>query len=171
MRSIRLNKTGAFLRRSPSISIQSACISQDSIHRRWADGHNVIIQHHERQPTITVQWMAIVIVENGLPFPVFEPEIAGDLAIVLVGFSVAILPRMELACAQFQPAQQLFGGQFGAVGPVADVIYNFVASIVGNPNAFQSSPISFFVRTLASISSAMTSFLLTSFASRCCGGP
>jgi hypothetical protein len=54
--------------------------------------------------------MAVVIVENGLPFPVLKPEVAGDLSIVFVGFSVAILPRMELARAQFQPAQQLFGG-------------------------------------------------------------
>ncbi|MBL8815646.1 MAG: hypothetical protein JNL58_06425 [Planctomyces sp.] len=33
---------------------------------------DVIVQHHERQLTVTIQWMAVVIVENRLPFPVLQ---------------------------------------------------------------------------------------------------
>ena len=45
-------------------------------------------------------------------------------------------------------------------------IDDLVAHMVGNPEAFQSSPLAFFERTFSSISSAMTSFFWTSLA--CC---
>ena len=87
----------------------------------------------------------------------------GTLAVVLVDLAVAVLPVVELALAQAQPAQEPLGGQLGALGPAVHVIDHLVAGVVGNPTSVQSSPLAFFDRTFSSISSAMTSFFLASF--------
>ena len=50
---------------------------------------------------------------------------------------------------------------------MVDVVDDLVAGVVGNPASVQSSPSSFFNCTWSSISSAMTSFFLTSLASSC----
>jgi hypothetical protein len=52
---------------------------------------------------------------------------------VLVGFAVAVLPLVVLACRQIQPAQEGFGRQLRAPRPVLDVVDDFVARVVGNP--------------------------------------
>src|SRR5260370_9243848 len=102
--------------------------------------------------------MTIVVVEDGLLLPVFEPPVPRDLAVVLVDLSVAVLPVMELAGAQSQPAQQSSGGQLGMLGPVVHVVDDLVAGVVGNPRSVQGSPSAFFGFTWSSISSPMTSF-------------
>lgn len=79
--------------------------------------------------------MGVVVVEDGLLFPVLKPPIARNLAVVLVGLAIAPFPIVKLARAESQPAQQAFGGQFCANRPVADVIDDFVASVVRNPAA------------------------------------
>ena len=73
---------------------------------------------------------------DALLFVVGEPVIARHPGVVLVGLAVAVLPLMELARAELQPAEQPFGPQLAALGPVFDVIDDFVANVVGNPNSF-----------------------------------
>jgi hypothetical protein len=79
--------------------------------------------------------MGVVVVEDGLLFPVLEPPIARNLAVVLVGLAVAPFPIVKFARTKPQPAQQTLGGQLCANCPVADVIDDFVANIVRNPTA------------------------------------
>ena len=44
---------------------------------------------------------------------------------------------------RFADFPQSSGGQFGAFGPVLDVVDDLVAGVVGNPGPFQGSPSSF----------------------------
>jgi len=44
--------------------------------------------------------------DNGLPFPVFQPEVARDGGIMLVGFAVPVDPRVEFAFADRKPADE-----------------------------------------------------------------
>ncbi len=71
-----------------------------------ADRDDIIVEHHEREATVTVEWMAVVEVENRLFFPRLQPPVAGHLTVVLVGFAVTLRPLMVLARAQFQPRLQ-----------------------------------------------------------------
>ncbi len=88
--------------------------------------------------------MAVVEVDDGRFLPVFEPVVAGDLAVVFIHFPVALFPGVKLARPQPQPGEQGLGGQLGAVRPVADVIHDLVARVMGNPASVQSSPLGFF---------------------------
>jgi hypothetical protein len=56
--------------------------------------------------------------------------------VVLDRQAVAIFPLVEFAGAQAQPLQQLPRGEFRPPRPVAKVIDNFVAGVMGNPASF-----------------------------------
>ena len=75
-------------------------------------------------------------VNNGLLLPGFEPPVARDLAVVLVGFAVAIAPSVVLAAGQLQPEQQLLHRSGGANRPVLQVVDDRVACVVGDPASF-----------------------------------
>jgi len=106
---------------------------QDPVNAAGADGHHVGVQHHERQPPIAFQRMRLGVLGDGAFFPVFQPMVARHQAVVLVGLTVAPLPPAVLARAQFDPAQQPFDRQLGAVGPVADKVHHLVANTMGHP--------------------------------------
>jgi hypothetical protein len=127
------------------MTIQPARLFQHAIGGAGADGRDVVVEHHEGQPAVTVAGMAVVEVEDRLFFPVGKPPVPGHLAVVLVGLSVALLPLVELARAQYRPTQQAFFGQLGPVRPVVDVIDDLVAGIGGNPASLQSPPSPFFL--------------------------
>src|SRR5262249_46840039 len=79
--------------------------------------------------------------------------------VVLVGLAVAVLPGMPLGGGQAEPEQEASDSQARLAGPAVDEIDDLVAGVVGNPEAVQGSPSSFFSWTCSSISSARTSFL------------
>lgn len=106
-------------------------------------------------------------VENGLLLPIFQPPVAWNLAVVLVDFAVTFFPVVIFAGFQPSPIQKLFTGKFCSFRPVFEVIDDRVTNIVGDPDAFQRSPLAFFALTFSSINSAMTSFLIASLASIC----
>ncbi|MDB5392294.1 MAG: hypothetical protein JWM11_7940 [Planctomycetaceae bacterium] len=106
-------------------------------------------------------------VENGGLFPVFQPEVSRDFAVVFIGLSVAQLLRMLLARPRVDPTEETEGRDFRPVGPVVDTVDNLIARVVRNPATVYSSPNTFFARTLASMSSATTSFLTISLACNC----
>ena len=97
--------------------------------------------------------------DDGLLFPVFEPPVAGNPAVMLVDLAVALPPVIELALADAEPPDDLLGRDLRSVRPIANVINDVVASVVGNPGSSQSSPSTFFSLTCSSNSSATTSFL------------
>ena len=135
VRGERLHETGPLLRGLLPFAIESLRLFQNTINAAGADRHDVVVEHHEGQPSIAVEWMGVVVVEYGLLFPIFKPPIARDLAIVLVGHAVASFPIVKLARAEPQPGEQLLGWQLRALRPVADVVDDFVASVVRNPPA------------------------------------
>jgi hypothetical protein len=58
------------------------------------------------------------------------------MAVVFVGFAVAILPGVELARADADPTHELSGGDAGAFVVVPDVVDDLVAGVMGNPASF-----------------------------------
>ena len=97
--------------------------------------------------------------DDRLLFPVFEPPVAGNPAVVLVDFAVALPPVVELAQTDSDPLDDLLGRDFRPVRPIANVVDDLITSVVGNPGSGQSSPSTFFSLTCSSSSSATTSFL------------
>jgi hypothetical protein len=55
---------------------------------------------------------------------------------VLVDPAVAFFPVVELAGAQFDPAEETAGRDLGLVAPGADEVDELIAGIVGNPASF-----------------------------------
>jgi hypothetical protein len=133
-----------------------------AIDARWADGYHVVVEHHEGQAAIPFKRMTVVKIDNGLFFPVLEPPVAGDLAVVLVDFAVTVLPVVELASAQAEPTQEPTRWKLRAAGPMLDVVDDLITRVMGNPGSVQGSPSSFFSCTCSCINSAITSFFWTS---------
>ena len=106
-------------------------------------------------------------VDDRLAFPVFQPPISRDFAVVFIGLPIPLLPLLELVFGKVEPDQQLLGRQFAPFEPVLDVINNLVSRVMRNPATCQSSPFSFFERMFSSISSEMTSFLESIFSRSC----
>ena len=70
------------------------------IRTRRADGHHIVIEHHERQPPIAFEGMFVVEVEDGLFLPIFQSLVPRHLGIVIVDLSVAAFSIVELARAE-----------------------------------------------------------------------
>ena len=117
-------------------------IAEHAVDAGGADRDNISVEHHEGKPTVAFQGMPGVEVEDGFFLPVLQPPIAGDQRVVLVGQAVAS-PVVELARGDSQPCDEPLDRNLGAAGPLANVIDDRVANVVGDPGAGQSSPSSF----------------------------
>jgi len=73
--------------------------------------------------------------DDCLSFPLFQPEIAGNGGIVLIGLAVAVDPRMELALADGKPVDEPLERDIGLSGPGPGEINDGVSGIMGNPDA------------------------------------
>jgi hypothetical protein len=136
MRFFRLFEACAFLGPLDVFAIKPASLFENSIRRTGTYGDDVRVEHHERQSPVAFQWMAIVEVNNRLLLPGFEPPIARDLAVVLIGFAVAFVPSVVLTAGQLQPEQQLLHRSRSANRPVLQVVDDRVAGVMGNPASF-----------------------------------
>src|SRR6185437_5610096 len=134
-------------------------LKQDAVDARRAGGDDIGIEHHEGEPPVALQEVGLVEFEDGRLLPRFEPPVARDQGVVLVGQAVARPPVVEFAGGDAEPADEALHGDLGAFGPVPDEVDDGVAGIVGNPDSVQSSPSSFFSLICSSINSATTSFL------------
>jgi hypothetical protein len=52
-----------------------------------------------------------------LPFPVFQPKIAGNGGIMLIGFAVSIDPGVKFALADGKPADKPIDRDTGLLAP------------------------------------------------------
>src|SRR6202008_1460665 len=111
------------------------------------------------EAAVALQRKEFVEVEDGLAFLGLEPVVTRDPAVVLVDLAVAVLPEMPLGSGDADPQQEAGNGDAGLIGPAVDEVNDRVTGIVGNPDAGQSSPSSFFSWTCSSISSERTSCL------------
>ncbi len=73
--------------------------------------------------------------DDRLPFPVFQPEIAGNGGIMLIGLAVPVDPRVKLALADGEPVHEPFERDIGLSGPGPGEIDDGVSRIMGNPDA------------------------------------
>jgi hypothetical protein len=92
-----------------------------------------LVEHHEGQAAVALQREQGVEVEDGLLLRGFEPVVARDPGVVLVGLAVAVLPGVPLGGGQAEPQQEAGDGEAGLAGPAVDEVYEGIAGIVGNP--------------------------------------
>src|SRR5919106_6482507 len=104
--------------------------------------------------------------DDGLLFPVLQPEISGNPTVVLIDLAIAFAPAIELAGRHGEPLDEPPGADLGLFRPTPDEIHDLVAHIVRHPDPGQSSPRLFFKATCSAISSARTSSLVWIFFSR-----
>jgi len=83
-------------------------------------------------------------IDNRLLFPILKPPVTRDVTIVLVDFAITNSPIVELALSDPQPFHEVVTWQLGSLGPAVNVIDNGIASIMGDPDAIQNPPGSFF---------------------------
>src|SRR6478672_6003510 len=77
---------------------------------------------------------------DGLLFPILQPEIAGNPAVVLVHPAVAFPPIVELAGGDVEPLDEPSGADLGLLRPAPDKIHDLVPRLMRNPDPGQSSP-------------------------------
>jgi hypothetical protein len=104
--------------------------------------------------------------DDGLLLPILQPEVAGNLAVVLIHLPVALPPIVELAGGDLEPANEPPGADLGLLRPAPDEIHDLIPRIVRDPCPRQSSPMSFFSATCSAINSAKTSSFVWIFFSR-----
>src|SRR6516162_7032685 len=98
--------------------------------------------------------------DDGLLLPIFQPEVAGNPAVVLVHLSIAFPPVVELAGGDVEPLDEPPGADVGLLRPAPDEIHDLIPRIVRDPGPGQSSPMPFFSATCSAMSSARTVFRL-----------
>src|SRR5271165_561717 len=92
----RLLEAGALLRLLAELG-QPAGVMEHAPHAGWTDRHHAGIDHHVRQPPVALQRVFGMKIENGLLFPILQPKVTGNPAVVLVRFSVALAPVVKLS--------------------------------------------------------------------------
>ena len=107
VRSHRLNEARSLLRRLPVPTVQTTRLRQHTVRRRWAQGHHLFVQHHERQSPIPVQRMAVEVVDHALALPVLDPVVPRHQAVVLIHLPVPLAPVVELATSEPAPLNDL----------------------------------------------------------------
>jgi len=73
--------------------------------------------------------------DDGLPFPVLQPEIARDGCVMFVGFAVPVEPGVKLTLADRQPADEPLDRDAGLPVPCPGKVNYGVSRIMGNPDA------------------------------------
>src|SRR5271170_7333343 len=166
MRTRRLLETGPLARRLSLPPREQSGSLQHPPNAGWTDGHNVGIQHHERQPPIAFQRILQMEPDDRLFLPRLQPKITRNPTIVLIHAPVALSPVVELASPHPQPADQSPGADLRLFRPAPDEIHHLVPHIVRHPHLGQSSPRLFFKAMCSAISSARTSSLVCTFFSK-----
>ena len=124
-----------------------------------ASRDHIGIEHHEGQTAVAFLRVFVVKIDDGLLFPIFEPPIAWNPAVVLVDLAVPLPSVVKLALSDAQPGDKLLGWDLRPIRPITGVVDDLIMSVVGSPGSSQSSPSSFLSLTCSSMSSATTSFL------------
>ena len=131
---------------------------KNSVYRTGADCDDIGVDHHVGQPSIPLIRMMSPKLQDSLDFPVSEPEVFRDFAVVLVGIAIAFLPVGEFAAGNSNPVRDPSLWDLSSTGPIADEIDYVVPCLMGDPSIFQLSPRLFFSVTCSCMSSESTSF-------------
>ncbi len=89
---------------------------EHAVGARGADGDGITVEHHEGEAaTVAFERELVVKVDDGAALPILEPFVAGDEAVVLVGFAVALTPVVILGAADAQPFDEPQGPKAAAL--------------------------------------------------------
>jgi hypothetical protein len=108
---------------------------EDAIDAGRAASDDIGIEHHEGQPTITLEWVLAGEVADAFFLIVGEPVVARYPGVVLVDLAEAKLPVVEFAGADADPGEEATDGDIRLVAPVPNEIDDLIAGVVGNPPA------------------------------------
>jgi hypothetical protein len=100
-----LEATPLLGRLSPA-GTESAGHLEDAIGTGRTDGHDVRVDHHGRKPSMTFQGVAVTERQDRDLLPLFQPEVAWDGHIVLVGYPGSLALAVKLAQGDSQPPNQ-----------------------------------------------------------------
>src|SRR5262245_54722229 len=117
------------------MAVEEAGRLEDAVDAGGTTGGDVLVEHHEGEPSVALQRKQGVEVEDGLFLGGLEPVVAGNPGVVLVGLAVAVLPGMPLGGGNPYPEKEARDRDAGLAGPAVDEIDDLVAGIVGNPES------------------------------------
>jgi hypothetical protein len=113
VRHKRLDKTGSLFADFLVPLIQKPSLRKNAPGAGRAYGNDILVKHHECEPPVAFQRVIVIKTDDGLPFPFFQPEVARDGRIMLVGFAVPVDPSVKLALADRKPADEPFDRNAG----------------------------------------------------------
>ena len=108
MRLERLNKARtleAFLRVP---LLQQPGLRKNTPGTAGADCDDILIQHHERQPPVSLKRIAHGKLDDLFFFPGLKPKVTGDRGIVFVDLTIAFYPGVKLALCYSKPGDEAF---------------------------------------------------------------
>ncbi len=144
MRAERLDIAGALLGGFGGLAGEQTGGLEDAIGAGGGAGDDVGIKHHEGHAAISFERVLAGESLDAFFFVLGEPMVARDPGVVFVDFAEAVLPVVEFAGLDAEPALEARRRDVGLVAPGADEIDDGVACVVGDPLAGQGSPSSFF---------------------------
>src|SRR5712691_10726943 len=130
-----LLKAGSLARRLGFPPREQSCLLQYPPNARRTDGHNVTVEHHERQPPIAFQPILQMEIDDRFFLPQLQPEIAENPTVVLVDATVTLPPVVELAGGHAQPMNESSDADLGLLRPAPDEIHNLVPHVMRYPVA------------------------------------
>jgi len=75
----------------------------------------------------------LTVVDDGLLFPVLEPEVSGNPAVMLIDPAITLFPAIEFAAGYPEPVDESSCRELGPTSPVMDKVDDLVPGIMGNP--------------------------------------
>ena len=87
------------------------------------------------ETSVALKGVIVIKIDDGLPFPLFQPEISGNGGVMLIGFAVPIDPGVELTLADGKPTDEPIDRDASFIAPSAGEVNYGVSGIMGNPNA------------------------------------
>ena len=127
MRLQGLFEAFSFLRGQSVPAAQKTCLLQYAMDAAGADGHDVLVEQHVREPPVTIVLVFRIVGDDGLLFPILQPVAASNPGVVPVGLAVAPTPFVVLAPPDAEPVRQSRRGNFRFFRPLAHVIDHRVA--------------------------------------------
>jgi len=105
--------------------------------------------------SVSFERVLLVEVKDGLAFLGQEPEVPGNLGVMLVGDAIALAPLEELGTRHLEPLDEASLEHFGLGRPVGNEVDNRLACVIRNPEIryLLGLPSSLFVRTSSAVTS------------------
>ena len=101
--------------------------------RTGATRNDVHIDHHLLQSPIAVEWVIGIELDDRLLFLVYQPVIAAEFGVMLVGVAIATSPLFEDAAVVLVPRENVSQRHLDCFRPGAYSVDHLISNIMGNP--------------------------------------